>query len=140
MSGINFARWLLGGLAAGLLIWLVKGATSLLYLADMEAVLASHRLAMSSRGGMVLLSLGASVLAGLVVVFLYAAARARFGPGPRTAVIVAVALWLGGGVVGLLGAAMVGLFPSRLLVTWAAIGLIELVLGAAVGGWIYRET
>jgi hypothetical protein len=80
-----------------------------------------------------------SLILGLVLVFLYATARPRFGPGPRTAVIVAVALWFGGYILSLIGYGMVGIYPSGLLVTWGVLGLVELILAALIGGWIYRE-
>ena len=79
------------------------------------------------------------IVVGLTLVFFYAAARPRFGPGPRTAIIVAVALWIGGYVLSLLGYQLMGLFPPRLLVLWGGIGLVEMILAGLVGGRLYRE-
>jgi hypothetical protein len=50
----------------------------------------------------------------LVLTFLYAAMRPRFGAGPKTAVIAAVAFWSGGYVLSLIGYGMVGLYPAGL--------------------------
>jgi hypothetical protein len=80
-----------------------------------------------------------SLLVGSVLVWLYAAARPRFGPGPKTAAMVAVAFWLGGTVTSLVGYRMVGLYPDSLLLQWGAIGLVEVILAAMAGGWLYRE-
>ena len=66
-------------------------------------------------------------------------ARARLGPGPRTAVTVAVMLFVGGYMLWLLGYRMMGLFSDGLLLAWGAIGLVEMVLAALLGGYIYRE-
>jgi len=66
-------------------------------------------------------------------------ARARLGPGPRTAVTVALALFVGGYLLWLLGYRMMGLFPDRLLLSWGVIGLVEMVLAALLGGYLYRE-
>jgi hypothetical protein len=74
-------------------------------------------------------------LAGGVV----AAARPRFGPGPMTAVMVAVALWAGGYLLTLIGYGMMGMFPTGLLVWWGAVALVEMIMGALAGGWVYRE-
>lgn len=139
MGGIHVGRWLAGGLAAGALVWVLEGLASTLYLADMQAALEAHGLSMEMGAGAIGLSLAASLIAGLVLVFFYAAARPRFGPGPRTAAIVAIAYWLGGYVLSLFGYQMLGLFPSGMLVLWGTVGLVELLLAALLGGWIYRE-
>jgi hypothetical protein len=80
-----------------------------------------------------------SLLVGLTLVFFYAAARPRFGPGPKTAIIVAVVLWFGGYLINIVGYGMVGLYPTSMLAIWAVQGLVEMVIAALVGGWIYRE-
>ena len=139
MGGINVGRWLGGGLAAGVLIWFLEGAGSMLYMTEMERALAAHGLSMEVSAGMMAATVAVSLAVGLTIVFFYAGVRPRFGPGPGTAVTVAVVLWIGGYLVSLAGYAMMGLFPSGLLVAWGAIGLVEMILAALLGGWIYRE-
>lgn len=139
MGGIDVGRWLGGGVAAGALIWVLEGAASMLYMGEMEAALAAHDLGMEMSAGTWAMTVTVSLLVGLTLVFFYAAARPRFGPGPRTAILVAVVLWAGGYLVSLLGYAMMGLFPGSLLVTWGVVGLAEVVLASLLGGWIYRE-
>jgi len=140
MSGINLGRWLAGGVAAAAVIWLVEGMASMLYLADMQAALRAHGLSMDMTAATWALTVVMSLVGGLTLVFFYAAARARFGPGPRTATIVAAALWLGGSLLSLLGYRMIGLYPGRMLAQWGVVGLVELILAAMLGAWIYRET
>ena len=140
MRGINLKRWIAGGVVAGIFIWMIEGAASTLYTNDLRAALEAHGLSMRMDAGVWLTSLAVSLIAGLTLVFFYAAARPRFGPGPKTAVTVAVALWIGGYLLSLLGHKMLGLFPGRVLVLWGAVGLVEMVLAALIGGWIYRET
>ena len=139
MSGINVRRWLAGGIAAGILIWLLEGLSGMLYRQDMQAAMVAHGLTMDMSVSVMAISVLASLIAGLTLVFFYAAARPRFGPGPRTAIIVAVALWIGGYVLSLLGYQLMGLFPPRLLVLWGGIGLVEMMLAGLVGGRLYRE-
>jgi hypothetical protein len=139
MAGINVGRWFFAGVCAGILIWILEGVGSFLYMADMLEELQAHGLAMELTFSTWLLSIAVSLLAGLALVFFYAAARPRFGAGPKTAVIVAVALWLGSYVVSLIGYHMLGLFPATMLVTWAAIGLVEMILAGLLGGALYRE-
>jgi hypothetical protein len=139
MKGINVGRWIMGGVVAGILIWLLEGAASLLYMADMEAALEAHGLKMEMTASMFAISLVISLIAGLVLTFFYAAARPRFGPGPKTAAIVAIVLWAGGYLITLLGYHTMGLFPATMLALWAIVGFVEMILAALVGGWIYRE-
>jgi hypothetical protein len=139
MGGIDTKRWLLGGVAAGVLMWLVEGLASMLYVDQATAALEAHGLAVEMGAGAMAMGLLVSLILGLALVFFYAMARARLGPGPRTAVTVAVAFFLGSYLLWLLGFRMMGLYPDRLLLVWAVIGLVEMVLGALLGGYIYRE-
>jgi hypothetical protein len=139
VGNINVARWLAGGVAAAAVMFVCEGVGSALYLEDMQVAMAAHALSMDMTPLGFILPVVASLLAGLTLVFLYAAARTRFGPGPRTAVIVATAMWVGGYLLSLLGYVMMGLFSAGLIVTWSIIGYVEMVLGALLGGWIYRE-
>lgn len=139
MNGINVQRWLLGGLAAGIVLWLLEGAASMIYMDDMAAAMAEHNLALEMNNSGLVLSIVVSLIAGFTAVFFYAASRPRFGAGPRTAVIVAVGLWVGGYVLSLLGYMMLGLFPTGMLVMWGVIGLIEMIIATVVGASIYQE-
>lgn len=139
MAGINVRRWLAGGVVAGIVLWLLEGLASTFYIAEMNAALEAMGLVMEMDAAVWLLSVLVSLLVGLTGVFLYAAVRPRFGPGPRTAVLVAVALWLGGYLTSLVGYHMMGMFPPGLLVTWGAVSLVEMVLALVAGAWVYRE-
>jgi hypothetical protein len=77
---------------------------------------------------------------GIWVMWLYAAIRPRYGPGPKTAAIAGVALWIIGAVINFLWVSM-GLLPfspGALLVP-AAVGLPITIVGAVVGAWQYKE-
>jgi len=139
MGGIHIGRWLAGGLAAGFVVWLIEGLASLLYFAEMQQALAAHGLAVAEDAAAIALSVVVCLIVGLTLVFFYAASRPRFGPGPRTAILVAVALWFGGYLLALLGYQMMDLFPTSMLALWGAVGLGELIVASLVGGWIYRE-
>lgn len=139
MSGIDAGRWIGGGVAAGALIWVMEGAASVLYMEQMETAMTAHGLSMEMSAGIWILSVFVSLIVGLVMIFVYAAARPRFGPGPKTAAVAALVLWFGGYLPSLIGYHMLGLFPSSLLLVWAGVGLLELILAALLGAWIYRE-
>jgi hypothetical protein len=140
MAGINLRRLVAGGSAAGLLIWALEAAASLLYLDGMTAALEAHDLTVSMSATKIFLTIALSLLSGMTLVFLYAAMRPRFGRGPRTAVIAGVVMWVGAYLFSLAGYAMIGLYPPSMLVTWGFIGLAEMVTAAVVGAWVYRET
>jgi len=139
MGGINVGRWLSGGVAAAVVTFLVEGFAAVFYMEDMEASLEALGIAMEMTTRSWILAIMVSLILGLVLVFFYAAARPRFGPGPMTAVKVAVALWFGGYLLTAIGYEMVGIYPTGMLVMWGGVGLVELILAGLVGGWIYRE-
>ena len=139
MGGINIGRWLAGGFAAAVVTFLLEGIWAQLYMADMEAAMEALGLTLDMTGATWLLAIVVSLISGLTIVFFYAAARPRFGPGPLTAVKVAVVLWIGGYLLTLIGYHMGGFYPSNLLVMWGWQSLISMIAGTLVGGWIYRE-
>ena len=139
MPGMNGQRIVIGGVVAGFVIFVIEGLASQLYAGAMETALAEHNLSIAmSAGGFVTAAL-VSLFVGVALVWFYAAARPRFGPGPKTAALVAVFFWLGATVTSILGYRMVGLYPDSLLLQWIALGLIEAILAAMAGGWLYRE-
>jgi hypothetical protein len=121
MTRINVARCALGGIIAGVVSWLLGILTGRIYLEGMRA-------ARAARGAFV-----------ATLVFFYAAARPRFGPGPGTAIIVAVGLWLGGPLVSLMTFHGAGLYATRSLLLWGAVSLVEMILAALAGASVYRE-
>ena len=74
----------------------------------------------------------------LLMMWLYAALRARFGAGPRTALITALFMWL---FVLLLWANFVnlGVFPLTIVGLSLLFNLIEIPGAAIVGASVYRE-
>ena len=139
MGGINVTRLVLGGFAAGAVVWALEGLSSIFYMDDAEAALEAANLSMDMTVDTWIITVVVSLIVGFSLVFLYAAARPRFGPGPKTAATVAVVLWFASYLVSLLGYQMIGLYPKSMLALWGLVGLIELILAAMVGGWVYRE-
>lgn len=139
MGGINVKQWLIGGVAAAAVMFVLEGLSSVLYQEDMLAAMEAFGLSGEMSSSMILISVTTSLLVGLTLVFFYAAVRPRFGPGPRTAAIVGFVLWLGSYLLSILSMGWLGIFPSGMLVLWALIGLVELQAAAWVGGRLYRE-
>ena len=98
----------------------------------------AHNLAQPG-GGVIGVFVLLGFLIGIVLVWLYAAVRPRLGPGPKTAGIMGVAVWFfiyPGAIVGFVS---MGLLPANLAVLGLVWGLVELVLAALAGGWLYKE-
>jgi hypothetical protein len=93
MSKMNVARVTLGGLLAGFVINIGETILNLLVVAaPMEELLKQRNLPPiggGAIGGFVVLCF----VLGIATIWLYAAIRPRFGAGPGTAAIAAVAVW-----------------------------------------------
>ncbi|WP_411891678.1 hypothetical protein [Yoonia sp. SDW83-1] len=76
---------------------------------------------------------------GIVLVWLYAAMRPRFGAGPKTAIIAGLTLWFIAWA--LLGVALTltGAVAPQLAGISAIWGVFELPIAALAGAWFYRE-
>lgn len=139
MGGINIGRLILGSIVAGIVIFVIEGLASTIYSAELMRSLQEHNLGMSMDAKGIALGALNSLLLGFGMVFFYAASRPRFGAGVRTAIIVAVLMSVSGLFVGLIGYYMIGLYPPKMLLQWAAVGLIETNLACIAGAWLYRE-
>jgi hypothetical protein len=92
MSELNAKRVIAGGLVAGLAINIGYGVAEAAMAGEIERMTA--RLALEPAGTGTMLTLGAlGFVVGLVVVWLYAAIRPRYGPGPITALRAGIAVW-----------------------------------------------
>jgi hypothetical protein len=76
---------------------------------------------------------------GLLMVWLYAAIRSRYGAGPKAALMVALTIWIIGYAIPTLGEVGVGLIPAQLGATAAGLGLIEIILAGLAGASVYKE-
>jgi hypothetical protein len=75
---------------------------------------------------------------GMWTMWLYAAIRPRYGPGPKTAALAGFALWFLGGWADAFWAAL-GAAPLGVLVGPVAAKLPIALVAAVVGAWPYRE-
>ena len=141
MPRINWTRVLLGGLLAGA-VWGVLYAP-IHPLVEAHDSLGRPVLPLTPfRGASVLLRVlvvSNGFLQGLVTLWLYAAVRPRFGAGPKTAAIAAVAVWLLSGWGHVTWAAFTGARITALVVPVVA-NLPLLILSAMAGAWTYKES
>lgn len=140
MGHINYARVLLGGLAAGVVVAAGEALLNGVFLKDDWAA------AMSSLGKspeMTIVQMAGynlwALLFGLSAVWFYAAIRPRFGAGPSTAVCAGLAIWFVGYALSTAAALISETLPAKLLLVAVAWGLVEVLLATLAGCWLYRE-
>lgn len=137
---INIVRVILGGLLAGLVINVGELMLNYGLLAE-RMELAYRELGLPLTGGgavtaFVVMGFGL----GILVVWLYASVRPRFGPGPKTAVLTGFFVWLFAVLWPTLGSGLLGLFDADLLVFIAIWGMFEIVIATVAGAWLYQES
>jgi hypothetical protein len=136
---MNYPRILLGGLVAGVVLnigeFLLNG---MILASQMEEFF--RKCGMTPPGGSGLAALVVlTFLLGIFIVYVYAAIRPRYGPGPKTAICAALMTWFciylyNNGV-----AFALGLVPTNVFIIAVAWGFVEYVLAALAGAWLYKE-
>ena len=139
MGKINMGRVILGGLVAGLIINIGEFLLNGVILAkDLEEVMKSlNKPAVGGSQIAVFVAMG--FVLGILLVWIYAAIRPRYGAGPKTAVCAALIIWVIAYVYNGVGQSQMGFFPNRLLAIGIGWGLVELVIAALAGAWLYKE-
>ncbi|HEY3113711.1 MAG TPA: hypothetical protein VGJ62_08505 [Gemmatimonadaceae bacterium] len=139
---INTKKVLLGGLAAGVVLNVIDFATNTFILgARMKAAADAFKPGLSDQmmtGSAITSYIVMDFVLGVLLVWTYAAIRPRFGPGVRTAIYAAVLFWVLGGIFNA-GYLHMGMMSSGLWFTVAFIELVNFLLAAWLGAWLYTE-
>jgi hypothetical protein len=136
---INVGRVLLGGLLAGVVLNIGEAMLNGVVLAEL-AKQDFDRLHLPATGPSFLArAVTITFLLGIVIVYLYAAIRPRFGPGVKTAICAGLLAWFfvylyAGYIYEAMG--VVSPKPFVIGLVW---GLVEYSLGAVAGAWLYKE-
>ena len=141
MARINWRRVLLGGLLSGAIIlaaqmtfhWAIGGWNWWFFRALLNPIAQAPGIARYA---------GLHLIAGIAVIWLYAAARPRYGPGPKTAALIGIAYWV-------IGYALpaISFQPliaetfrnTRMWVISELVLLLGVVLGSLAGARVYTE-
>jgi hypothetical protein len=139
MGGINLGRVVLGGLLAGVVIDASEILLNGVVLGEqMNAAMQRLNLPPVGAGAIgVFVVLGFAL--GIAAVWLYAAIRSRFGAGVQTALYAGCAVWFFAYLYPSIGMAVMGLFPAGLITLGVIWGLVELLVAAVAGAWLYKE-
>ena len=139
---INTSKVVVGGLAAGVMGNIVGYVGFGMLLGprfEAEAVAVAPTLA--GRGmttGAVVTNIVSTFVIGLLLVWLYAAIRPRFGPGSRTAIFAAMVVWLCGFLFHM-DWLIVGLMTQQTYALASLVALVQTIASAWVGGMLYKE-
>ncbi len=139
MGKIDWGRVVLGGLLAGLVLNVVDFVLyGILLKQDIAAAMQALGKQPPADSTIALYVVWDFVL-GIGLLWLYAAIRPRFGPGPKTAVIAGLALWFFIGLLHAIGEAPMGLFPQRFYTIGVLVALIQIPVAGVAGASIYKE-
>lgn len=139
MGSIEKGRVILGGLVAGVVLNVGEYVLNGVLLKERwDAAMVDLELepmGPATIGVMVLLTF----VVGLILVWTYAAIRERFSPGPKTATIAALQVWVLLYVFPFVWNSLTPVFPTDLLLIATVWGLFELPIAAVVGAFLYKE-
>jgi MFS family permease len=136
---MNGKRIVLGGMLAGVFLNVTEGIlNAVILMDDYESLMETHQLTGAS-WAMAGYLLGNFVF-GLVLAWLYAAIRPRFGPGWKTGVYTGTAVFLVAYLVPSIWFSAMGMGLSSGMTVLALVwGLVEMALAGVIAGWVYQE-
>ena len=138
MGKINVGRVILGGLLAGLVMSVSEYVlNTYVVAAETSEVLQRLGLTQISSNQIVGFVILTFVL-GIVLIWIYAAMRPRFGAGVKTAVVAAVTVWLLG-MLSATGDVIVGVMSADSMIVPGVWSLVETIVAAIAGAWVYQE-
>ena len=137
---INYGRVISGGIVAGVisgfLDWFVNGVLMGQMWEDaMKSLNRSNALS----GAFLPYLFLTFILGGILLVWVYAAIRPRFGAGLPTAVLAGLVVWAFAGLLPNVMNGVMGLYSPRLIFYSTLAGVIEIVVGAIAGAALYND-
>ena len=139
MAKINLQKVVIGGLIAGGVLGAIDLVTFGIVLKAPMAVAMQALPKPRMIDFQVPWYLGLDVLAGLALVWLYAAMRPRFGAGPGTAARVGAAGWFFASLLPTLVQWPMNLLPLHLTLVTTSVTVVQWPLAALIGARFYTE-
>jgi len=141
-TNINFPRVVLGGVAAGIILFvgsgIVNGAILNSDFQHWAQEMGSHIHPLPQSISMILWGV-MCLIQGIAGIWIYAGIRPRYGAGPKTALLAGLLLW----VVSTLGMALdlfaLGILPNNILAGQLVGSFVAFIAGTFLGAWIYKE-
>jgi hypothetical protein len=136
---MNYMRILIGGLVCGLVLNIGEFLLNGVILAkQMEEFMRRCGMTPPDPKALSILFVITFML-GIFIIYLYAAIRPRYGPGPKTAICAGLLAWFCvyfyNNAVGL----ALGFIPVNVFVIAVVWGAVQYMLAALAGAWLYKE-
>lgn len=139
---INTGKVITGGLAAGVVGNIIGYLGFGMFLGPrMEAEAVAVAPALAGRGmtsGAIATTVITTFVIGILLVWLYAALRPRFGPGMKTATYAALAVWICGFVFHI-DWLLTGLMTTATYAMASIVALVQVIASAGAGAMLYKE-
>ncbi len=139
---INTSKVVVGGLAAGVVGNIIGYIGFGLLLGprfEAEAVAVAPVLqGRGGTGGAIATNVIGGFVVGILLVWLYAAIRPRFGPGMKTATCAALVVWVCGFLFHL-DLLILGLNTAGTYAAAAIVAFVQVIASAGIGGMLYKE-
>jgi hypothetical protein len=140
MSNINLGRVILGGIVAGIVIDVFEGLLNGVVLANQWATVMTGLGKSSTMSIKQILAFNVwGLVAGILMVWIYASMRPRLGAGPKTAICAGLVIWATAYMLGGAAPVFLHLFPVGLMATGLAVGLVETMVAGVAGAYFYKE-
>ena len=139
MPRINVARLVLGGFVAGAVAnTLDYVINSFLMVEEMNDMAQRLSLSQDKVAASLWTWIAVDFLWGFLLVWVYVGIRPRFGPGPKTAVISGVTLWLTVCVI-FAGLTSMGIYTQQAYIKGSALMLASAIAASLAGSAVYKE-
>ena len=142
MARINVGRMLLGGIVAGILLFMADGFIHSKLLQEhwlAAAKAAGRSVEAHEHGADMLYFVVFELLRGIGMAWVYAVFRTHFGPGPGTAVCSALTVWALMFPVFLVQLIPLGFYSTTLLTLWSLYELVPSVVAGLAAGALYKD-
>jgi len=146
MGKINWGRVVLGGMLSGVVLIVFVTVSTVLFVERERLRAAAHAALRKSTSGNAALLFFVCVflVLGMIMPWWYAAFRPLFGPGPKTAAIAGLAVWMTAIWLGVAGFAFKSLamgepYPLPAGPMLPILYLVIMVASTIAGAWVYKE-
>ena len=137
---INVSRLLIGGVVAGILVFVLDGVLhGMLLQQHWAATMAGVGRPVSNDPGSFGWFFTSGLFTGLTAVAIYAGLRGSLGAGPKTALVAGLLAWVLAIPVPLLSFVPMHIFGRTMLILWTLVGAIPILAGTLAGAALYRD-